>query len=55
MTSFPQTILMCSPDHFKVVYEINPWMEGQFANTDSCGVDDIIVSATEEHGHFGES
>ena len=38
MTSFPQTILMCSPDHFEVVYVINPWMEGQFANTDSCGV-----------------
>jgi N-dimethylarginine dimethylaminohydrolase len=34
MTSFPQTILMCPPDHFEVVYELNPWMEGQFANTD---------------------
>ena len=34
MTSFPQTILMCPPDHFEVVYVINPWMEGQFANTD---------------------
>jgi N-dimethylarginine dimethylaminohydrolase len=34
MTSFPQTILMCRPDHFEVVYVINPWMEGQFANTD---------------------
>jgi hypothetical protein len=40
---------------FEVVYEINPWMGGQFANTDSCGVDDIIASAMEEHGHFGES
>jgi hypothetical protein len=40
---------------FEVVYEINPWMEGQFANTDSCGVNDIIASAMEEHGHFGES
>jgi N-dimethylarginine dimethylaminohydrolase len=34
MTSFLQTILMCPPDHFEVVYVINPWMEGQFANTD---------------------
>jgi len=34
MTSFRQTILMCPPDHFEVVYVINPWMEGQFANTD---------------------
>jgi N-dimethylarginine dimethylaminohydrolase len=34
MTSFPQMILMCPPDHFEVVYVINPWMEGQFANTD---------------------
>lgn len=33
MTS-PQTILMCPPDHFEVVYVINPWMEGQFAKTD---------------------
>ena len=40
---------------FEVVYEINPWMGGQFANTDSCGVNDIIASAMEEHGHFGES
>jgi len=34
MTSFPQTILMCPPDHFEVAYVINPWMEGHFANTD---------------------
>ncbi|MCI0600357.1 MAG: nitrate reductase, partial [Beijerinckiaceae bacterium] len=33
MTSFPQTILMCPPDHFEVAYVINPWMVGQFANT----------------------
>ncbi|QBR72602.1 nitrate reductase [Beijerinckiaceae bacterium] len=35
MTSFSQTILMCPPDHFEVAYVINPWMEGQFANTDA--------------------
>jgi N-dimethylarginine dimethylaminohydrolase len=29
-----QTILMCPPDHFEIAYVINPWMEGQFANTD---------------------
>lgn len=34
MTSLPQTILMCPPDHFEIAYVINPWMEGQFANTD---------------------
>lgn len=34
MTSFPQVILMCPPDHFEVAYVINPWMEGHFANTD---------------------
>ncbi len=34
MTAIPQTILMCPPDHFEIVYVINPWMEGQFANTD---------------------
>lgn len=34
MTSAPQTILMCPPDHFEIAYVINPWMEGQFANTD---------------------
>lgn len=34
MTSFTQAILMCPPDHFEVAYVINPWMEGQFANTD---------------------
>jgi N-dimethylarginine dimethylaminohydrolase len=34
MTSRPQTILMCPPDHFEIAYVINPWMEGQFANTD---------------------
>jgi arginine dihydrolase len=28
-----QTILMCPPDHFEIAYVINPWMEGQFANT----------------------
>ncbi len=27
-------ILMCPPDHFEVVYVINPWMEGQYALTD---------------------
>jgi len=27
-----QTILMCPPDHFKVAYVINPWMEGHIAN-----------------------
>lgn len=35
MTSSPQTILMCPPDHFEIAYVINPWMEGQFANTDN--------------------
>ncbi len=34
MTSPRQTILMCPPDHFEIAYVINPWMEGQFANTD---------------------
>jgi len=34
MTSLPQKILMCPPDHFEIAYVINPWMEGQFANTD---------------------
>ncbi|MHB8883815.1 MAG: dimethylarginine dimethylaminohydrolase family protein [Methylovirgula sp.] len=34
MTAAPQTILMCPPDHFEIAYVINPWMEGQFANTD---------------------
>ncbi len=34
MTSHTQTILMCPPDHFKIAYVINPWMEGHFANTD---------------------
>jgi N-dimethylarginine dimethylaminohydrolase len=33
MTPFPQTVLMCPPDHFEVAYVINPWMEGHFANT----------------------
>ena len=32
--TLPQTILMCPPDHFEIAYVINPWMEGQFANTD---------------------
>ncbi|WP_091677404.1 dimethylarginine dimethylaminohydrolase family protein [Methylocapsa palsarum] len=31
----PQTVLMCPPDHFEIAYVINPWMEGQFANTDA--------------------
>jgi N-dimethylarginine dimethylaminohydrolase len=26
---------MCPPDHFKVAYVINPWMEGQLARTDA--------------------
>jgi hypothetical protein len=30
----PADLLMCPPDHFEVVYVINPWMEGQFANID---------------------
>jgi N-dimethylarginine dimethylaminohydrolase len=30
-----QTILMCPPDHFEIAYVINPWMEGQFANTNA--------------------
>ncbi len=34
MTSVPQTILMCPPDHFEIAYVINPWMEGHFAKTD---------------------
>lgn len=34
MTSLAQTILMCPPNHFEIAYVINPWMEGQFANTD---------------------
>lgn len=34
MTAQHQTILMCPPDHFEVVYVINPWMEGWAANTD---------------------
>ena len=33
MTDFPQTILMCPPDHFEVAYVINPWMEGHVAST----------------------
>lgn len=33
MTSLPQTILMCPPDHFEIAYVINPWMEGHFAKT----------------------
>jgi N-dimethylarginine dimethylaminohydrolase len=28
-------ILMCPPDHFEVVYVINPWMEGQYARIDA--------------------
>jgi N-dimethylarginine dimethylaminohydrolase len=32
--TFSQTILMHAPEHFSVAYVINPWMEGQFANTD---------------------
>jgi N-dimethylarginine dimethylaminohydrolase len=35
MTSLPQTLLMCPPDHFEVAYVINPWMEGQFARTNA--------------------
>ena len=34
MAKFSQTILMCPPDHFEVAYVINPWMEGELANTD---------------------
>ncbi len=33
MTVYPQTILMCPPDYFEVVYVINPWMESHIAGT----------------------
>jgi N-dimethylarginine dimethylaminohydrolase len=52
MTSFPQTILMCPPDHFEVVYVINPWMEGQFANTDDAAAHrqwNDLRNAIEQH------
>ena len=52
MTLLPQTILMCPPDHFEIAYVINPWMEGQFANTNDTLAHrqwDDLRSAIEQH------
>lgn len=52
MTSRPQTILMCPPDHFEIAYVINPWMEGHFANTDDALAHrqwDYLRNAIEQH------
>jgi N-dimethylarginine dimethylaminohydrolase len=37
MSSAPRRkkVLMCPPDHYGVAYVINPWMEGQYARTDT--------------------
>ncbi len=43
---------MCPPDHFKIAYVINPWMEGHFANTDDGLAQrqwDDLRSAIERH------
>jgi arginine dihydrolase len=47
-----QTILMCPPDHFGVTYVINPWMNGQVANTNGALAHwqwDNLRRAVEQH------